>query len=653
MKLISKNKLIFIIILAIINVLGTSLNTFSQNLPDPAFATAIRLSCPTCIDASNNLLPPSQNIRTLDVRYKGISDLTGIEGFTKLQTLYCGGNLMIGLPSLPNTLTYLDCEDNLITSLPTLPNTIFNLYCSYNLLTSLPNLPNTLTYLICKNNYLVSLPTLPASVSTLNCQNNQLTHLPTIPSKLKFLDCHNNLITYLPSLPINLESLDCRNNQITCLPLLHSNLSINFSGNNVTCLPNKINGSSLPLCGVPDANFAEAIRNACPNCMDSCYKLLPAAANLASLNISNKNITDLTGISAFSNLQTLNCSQNQIMCLPNLPNTLTMLVIDNDKIQCLSKNIPNLKVYNAAGDSIATLPICLYLIPDINFANAIRAVCSVCIDECNQLLAPATDVTQLIIPDRNITDLTGIEWFSSLQYLDFHNNQATNLPSLSNTLIALNCDANRLQSLPSLPIRLSVLRCDANQLTSLPTLPSRLGYLYCSANLLTNLPTLPNTLLELGCPSNQLKNLPALPNSLTRLYCNSNQLTDLPTLSSNLEWLYCQNNQLNCLPTLPNSLKLLSIDTNKITCLPNIITGLNVYDNNANVIPYPPICITILSHDTNKLTTGTYVATKEINSAATLSVGTTSYYAGQSITLFPGFQTKNESKFLVRIRGCQ
>ncbi|MEZ4905491.1 MAG: hypothetical protein R2822_28865 [Spirosomataceae bacterium] len=44
---------------------------------------------PTCIDASNNLLPAAANLTTLNVANKNIVELTGITGFTSLETLLC------------------------------------------------------------------------------------------------------------------------------------------------------------------------------------------------------------------------------------------------------------------------------------------------------------------------------------------------------------------------------------------------------------------------------------------------------------------------------------------------------------------------------------------------------------------------------------
>ena len=61
-------------------------------------------------------------------------------------------------------------------------------------------------------------------------------------------------------------------------------------------------------------------------------------------------------------------------------------------------------------------------IPDANFAAAIRANCAACIDACNNLTVAAASLTNLDIPNRNISDLTGIGGFTSLQALQCSDN---------------------------------------------------------------------------------------------------------------------------------------------------------------------------------------------------------------------------------------
>ena len=218
------------------------------------------------------------------------------------------------------------------------------------------------------------------------------------------------------------------------------------------------------------------------------------------------------------------------------------------------------------------------IIPDRNFAAAIRSVCPTCIDSINTLLAPAKMLRSLDVNGKNITDLTGIAGFNNLQVLNCSSNNLVTLPTLPNNLINLDCSYNQLISLPALPNTLTVLRCPNNKLATLSTLPNSLKELYCNENQLTSLTILPNTLTYLDCSYNQLITLPTLPNNLTTLYCYVNKLTSLPALSNNLTDLACFINQLTSLPTLPNSLTFLSCSNNQINflpILPNTITSLS------------------------------------------------------------------------------
>ena len=135
--------------------------SFSQYtaIPDENFERVlIRLGC------DDNLFPdgkvPTNKIDTLevlDVRFKVISDLTGIEAFTYLTKLDCSSTLLTSLDVSKNTaLTYLDCEENQLTSLDLSKNSALTyLRCSNNELTSLDLSNNTaLKYLGCsKNNF--------------------------------------------------------------------------------------------------------------------------------------------------------------------------------------------------------------------------------------------------------------------------------------------------------------------------------------------------------------------------------------------------------------------------------------------------------------------------------------------------------------------
>jgi Leucine-rich repeat (LRR) protein len=114
-----------------------------------------------------------------------ISNLTGIEAFTALTTLWCSDNQLTSLNLSQNTaLIGLDCGNsvggNQLGSLDVQYNTaLTTLYCGSNQLTSLNVSQNTaLTELYCEYNQLTSLDVNQNTALTwLECNNNQLTSL--------------------------------------------------------------------------------------------------------------------------------------------------------------------------------------------------------------------------------------------------------------------------------------------------------------------------------------------------------------------------------------------------------------------------------------------------------------------------------------------
>ena len=111
-----------------------------------------------------------------------ISDLTGIEEFTALTELDCGGHQLTSLDVSMNTaLTGLACGGNQLTSLDVSKNTaLTELFCSGNQLISLDVSKNTaLTELYCSDNNLTSLDVSKNTALTeLSCYGNQFICVP-------------------------------------------------------------------------------------------------------------------------------------------------------------------------------------------------------------------------------------------------------------------------------------------------------------------------------------------------------------------------------------------------------------------------------------------------------------------------------------------
>ena len=169
-------------------------------------------------------------------------------------------------------------------------------------------------------------------------------------------------------------------------------------------------------------------------------------------------------------------------------------------------------------------------IPDQNFEQALIDLGHDDFIDGQVLTTVVNNIDSLNISEKNILDLTGIEDFTDLSYLNCQLNQLTNLNLSQN-------------------INLTSLYCNENQLTNL-TLNSIVTFLNCSNNQLDNLHISSCSYLsELDCQNNQISNLDVSQNSILNiLNCSYNQIPSLD-FSNNIELfnLNCSNNPMSCL----------------------------------------------------------------------------------------------------------
>ena len=191
-------------------------------------------------------------------------------------------------------------------------------------------------------------------------------------------------------------------------------------------------------------------------------------------------------------------------------------------------------------------------------------------------------VTSLNIEGKNLTDISGIEYFTNLTELNCDKNQLTELPVEKLTQLKyLYCSYNQLTELPVENLtQLTELSCFDNQLTALPVENlTQLTTLFCSNNQLTALPVENLTqLTTLSCRNNQLTALPV--GNLTlleQLNCGTNLLTELDIEKlTQLTSLSCNNNQLTSLPV--DGLTNLNV----LSCHDNRLTELDIRNLNLN-----------------------------------------------------------------------
>lgn len=212
----------------------------SINFPDATFRQVVAEYYDD--DGDGFLSPVERNVSymsvsgMIDIDEENITTIKGIEYFTALVYLRCGG---IGLTSLDvsalTNLQYLTCEGNKLTELDVMYNSkLKELNCSDNELTYL-ELPysTTLTKLHCYANHITELG--------INRLNN-----------LKDLRCDQNDISYIDfSNNIFLEKLNCSDNHLTSI-----NLSRNTALGKVT--EYMIGNQNITLQATLDGNRATA-----------------------------------------------------------------------------------------------------------------------------------------------------------------------------------------------------------------------------------------------------------------------------------------------------------------------------------------------------------------------------------------------------------
>ena len=578
--------------------------------------------------------PEIKAVTEIHCPYKNISNMTGIQYFTALESLDCYDNQLTSLDLSANPLlTYLSCDSNKLTTLDLSANPLLQyLYCDSNKLTTLDLSANPLlTNLSCSKNSLSSLNLVNNSMlEVLSCSSNLLSKLNinNNNTSLQYLYCEFNRITSLDfSNNRSLIKLDCSNNILTSLEL-GSCISLQ----ELDCYYNRL--TELDISGDPSLNIL--------NCYSNQLMELDVSGN-PSLNILNCHSNQITNlnISGNPNLIELRCYSNQLMeldisgnanlreleCYSNQLSELNVLTSFNiDKLVRKVEPYPELDSYIVysgsvlSSEGLGSIYCCLkidesvdiidnndiFTCIDINAENFqdenFRAVVET-FDTNGDMKLDYTeieDTTDIYCNSKNIESMTGIQFFTSLESLYVGNNRLTSLDLSGNgKLRSLNCSGNQLTSLDlsSNPL-LDSLFVDDNQLISLNLSGNvKLGTLYCKRNQLTSLNLSNNTeLCMLYCDENQLVSLDLSSNPLLQyLEVSNNQLVSLDLSgNSELSKLDCDRNQLVSLDLSQkaflstincsnNQLTYLNVDNDYaleyLNCSWNQLTELNVNNN--------------------------------------------------------------------------
>jgi Leucine-rich repeat (LRR) protein len=307
---------------------------FSQTILDLNFAKAVKNQCPDCLNDRNQLQDAARKVKQLDLNFKGINDLTGIEGFTDLVTLDCSNNKLTQLASLSNpNLQHIRCANNRLTSLSFLPESLVSLDCSGNKIKFVYDLPEDLLVFVANGNPIAWLPKLPIHLQRLSCSGGKLTQAPSFPDELTEINLNHNQLKKLGKLPSQLSKLLLNNNQLLGLPRLPYMLK--------TCVVANNRLKKMPT--LPDYLQILDVSN---NQLDSLPSLPP---RLAFLFFADNKIVSNFILPA--SLIELDCRRNGLEILPKLPRRLSTLWMKGNRLDCLG-NIPE-KLTRIDDDSIA------------------------------------------------------------------------------------------------------------------------------------------------------------------------------------------------------------------------------------------------------------------------------------------------------------
>ncbi len=174
---------------------------------------------------------------------------------------------------------------------------------------------------------------------------------------------------------------------------------------------------------------------------------LALAQSTTLLDLSDLNITDLTGITAFKNLQFLICPRNQLTTLPDLTalDDLIYLEAGDNQLRTISGLPDSLQVLGLDSNQLTSLPD----------------------------LPVNSSLITLVVSRNELTHLPDLDGASNLVLLDFNNNQVSSLPALPASLTQLYADRNHLDDITSLGGQIfDVLDVGYNQLYDMGTLTS-------------------------------------------------------------------------------------------------------------------------------------------------------------------------------------
>lgn len=430
-------------------------------IPDPNFEQRlIALGWDDVLDGQ--VLTANISSRTsLDVSDRGITDLTGIKSFTSLTTLNC---------SL-NPITNLDLSG--MTNLQTLgAGGDYDLWSSCTKCVSNINVSgcNALQILNIGYNLLQSLSLNCPNLTKLDCGFNLLSNIDLSQSPLlTHLNIGNDFDWYYyvsGTFNNNLTTLDLSNNPL----LVHVNASICWSLNSINLSNNpnlvtlelyntKINNLNLSSC--TNLEVLRLSNSSSPNLLSNSKLTTLTLHYVFDVDLSNNINLRLLTITGYGENDTLDLKNNinlEVLGFiganyvdASTCNKLSHVILNMVKgakvnfnnfntdtwCECLIKNVDCLQVVDRNVsylepwfDNVAyagTEPCNFTSVPDYDFEEALINLGYDAVQNGSVTSQVIQPVANLNVSNKNITDFTGLEGFTSIENLDISGNLVANL----------------------------------------------------------------------------------------------------------------------------------------------------------------------------------------------------------------------------------
>ncbi|OHS95826.1 protein phosphatase 2C [Tritrichomonas foetus] len=316
---------------------------------------------------------------------------------------------------------------------------------------------------------------------------------------------------------------------------------LNLKGNDIYAIDKNVHFPNLNEC---DLSFNKLI-----NCPD----FSSFSPKIKIFHVNNNNLENIHQAIISTSIKELNANDNKIDKIPDLPETLTSLVLNNNQIEIIGLMKMNKKLEKIVIDNnkLKEIPNIINTQKHVNLSfNSIMELNINFLDRnINSLILLGNQIKT--VPSQLFSE------FPNLTYLNLSNNLIHEIPSTFTTskLVTFNISFNPISQLPKIPQSLTELFisfCDFKDISCFIPDDNQIEKLYANNNKIEKLPLFP-FIEVLFLSSNKLKKMPGLtiPNRITASLDLSNNMIE---------------GEINTQIT-PN-FKLLDLSNNKITKVP-------------------------------------------------------------------------------------